>query len=120
MADMRRSGTIEFNVDGVRHDAIGSFTYSLGQPLREGLVGSDGVHGFKEMPQIPYIEGEVRDRRGLDVKAMQNLTDATVTLRLAVGKTVVLSGAWYANEGAIGTEDANIPVRFEGMGAEEI
>lgn len=115
----RRAGTIYFKVDGAQYDAKGSFTYNLGSPKRETILGADRVHGYKEMPQAPFIEGEITDRGDLDVAALQAVDDATVTLELANGKTIILRNAWYAADGDIGTEDANIQVRFEGHQAEE-
>ena len=44
---------------------------------------------------------------------LTSIDNATVTLQLASGKTVVLSDAWYAGEGTGNTEEANIGVRFE-------
>lgn len=116
----RLSGTIQFQANGVPYNVVGGFTYNLGSPKREALVGHDKVHGFKELPQVPFIEGEIRDQPGLDLSALQGITNATVTLTLAVGKVVVLRDAWYASEGDVGTEEANIAVRFEGLGAEEV
>lgn len=116
----RLSGTIQFQVDGVPYNVVGGFTYNLGRAKREGLVGHDRVHGFKEVPQIPFIEGEIRDQPGLNLSALQSITNATVTLTLAVGKVIVLRDAWYASEGDVGTEEANIAVRFEGLSAEEV
>ena len=115
-----RSGMIELRVNGEVQDAAGSFTYNLGNPKREAKVGHDRVHGYKTTPQVPFIEGEITDRKDLDVSALQNITDATLTLRLANGKTVVLQNAWYAADGDIGTEEGNVQVRFEGLKAEEI
>ena len=116
----RRSGTIFFAVDGTQYDAVGSFTYNLGHAKREGLVGHDSVHGYKEMPQLPFIEGEIRDASALSLRVLQNLTDTTVTLELANGKTIVLRNAWYAADGNVGTEEANVQVRFEGRAGEEL
>jgi hypothetical protein len=115
----RRAGRIFLKIDGVQHDAKGSFTYNLGQPKREAIVGADRVHGFKERPQTASIEGEVTDRNALKLEALQNLDDVTVTLELANGKIIVLRNAWYANDGNVGTEEGNIAVTFQGMSAEE-
>ena len=32
----------------------------------EAIVGSDGIHGYKEVPQVGFIEGEITDRSDLD------------------------------------------------------
>lgn len=116
----RKGGLIELQVAGVKHDAKGSFSYNLGRPVREAIVGADSVHGFKEAPQVAFIEGEVTDRGTLDLAQLLNTTDATVTLTLANGKVIVLRDAWFAGEGTASTEEGAIPVRFEGASAEEI
>lgn len=116
----RRAGVLYLRIDGVQYDARGSYTYSLGPPKREAIVGADGVHGYREMPQVPYVEGEITDARDLDLAALQALTESTLTLELASGKSVVLRDAWYAADGTVGTEQGNVQVRFEGLSAEEI
>ena len=116
----RRAGIIFFKVDGTQYDAKGNFTYNLGQPKREGIAGSDGVHGFTEKVQIPFIEGEITDRSDLDLAAMLNLDGVTVTLELGNGKVVLLRDAWYAAEGTGNSEEGNIQVRFEGKSGEEV
>lgn len=116
----RRAGIIYLKVSGRTHDVKGSFTYNIGQPKREGIVGHDGVHGFKELPQIPFIEGEITDASDLDLKSILNYEDETVTLELNNGKTIVLSNAWFAGDGNVSTEDGNIAVRFEGKSGKEI
>lgn len=116
----RRAGRIFFKADGVQYDAKGSYNYNLGADKREAMVGADGVHGYKAMPQVPFIEGEITDAKDLDLAAFINLDGVTITLELANGKSILLRDAWYAADGNVGTEDANIQVRFEGMSGEEI
>ncbi len=115
----RRAGLLYVRIDGTQYDARGNWTYNVGAPKREAIVGADGVHGYREMPQTPYIEGEVTDSRTLDLDALVRLEDVTVTLELANGKTVVLRNAWYAADGTVGTEQGNVQIRFEGLSAEE-
>ena len=115
----RVSGAAYFKVGGVQHRMGGSFTYNLGSPKREPKMGPDGVHGYKEMPQAPFIEGEITDASDLDLKAMQALDNETVTLELANGKTILLHNAWHAADGNVGTEEGNIQTRWEGLEAEE-
>jgi len=117
---VRRGGQIFVKANGALYDAKGSFTYNLGIAKREAIVGADKVHGFKEMPQVPYIEGEFTDRTSLDLKTLLSLRDATVTLELANNKTIVLRDAWFAGDGNVQTEEGNIAVRFEGLSGEEI
>ena len=118
--DQRRGGIIQLQINGELQSAKGNFTYNLGRPKREAIIGSDGVHGYKETPQVSYIEGEVTDRGDLDLEALVTLTDATVTCVLANGKVFVLREAWYAGDGEASTEEGAIKVRFEGKSGEEI
>ncbi len=115
-----RSGKIFLRADGVMYQAKGSFTFNLGADKREGIVGSDGVHGYKITPQIPFIEGEIAKDADMDMKAFLELDGVTVTLELADGTVVVLRDAWFAGEGSVGTEEHNVSVRFEGKSAEEM
>jgi len=116
----RRAGIIRFKVDGQVYDAKGNFTYNLGHPKRESLIGSSGVHGFMEKPQVAFIEGEITDRGSLNLQALVTAESITATLELANGKTIVLRDAQYSAEGTGNTDEANIQVRFEGVSAEEI
>lgn len=116
----RRGGTISLQINGSLQDAKGSFQYNLGRPKKEAIVGADSVHGYKEVPQVAFIEGEITDKGDLDLAALVEMTDATVTLELANGKVIVLRSAWYAGEGTGNTEEGNVGVRFEGKSGEEI
>jgi hypothetical protein len=120
MANQRRAGTIQLKIGGEIQDAKGSFSYNLGAPKREGIPGADTIHGYKETPQVAFIEGAITDRGTLDLAVLVKGTDLTVTLDLANGKTVVLRDAWYAGDGTVTTEEAEIGVRWEGTSAEEI
>jgi len=116
----RRAGIIYLKVDGEVFDAKGNFTYNLGNPKREGIPGADRVHGYMEKVQVPFIEGEITDSQTLDLGRLQNITDATVTLELSTGQTVILKEAWYSADGDGNTEEGNIQVRFEGMSADKV
>jgi len=116
----RVGGIISLKVDGDMYFAKGDFTYNLGLPKKEGVVGSDRVHGYKEVPQIPFIEGEITDRQEMSLETLMGIKDSTITLELANSKVIVLREAWNAAEGTGNTGEGNIGVRFEGMSAEEV
>ncbi len=116
----RRAGIIQLAINGEIYDAKGNFSYNLGAPKREAIIGSDKVHGFKEMPQVASLEGEITDRGTLDVSALVNLENATATLSLANGKVFVLQQAWYAGDGTIQSEEGNIQLLLHGISGEEI
>ncbi len=109
----RRAGRIFLKVDGTQYDAKGDFSYNLGSPSREAIVGADGIHGYKETPQVAFIEGAVTDSPDINLQELLESDNITVTLELANGKTIVLSNAWFAGEGGVTTGEAEIAVRFE-------
>jgi hypothetical protein len=116
----RRGGIIFVAINGTTQNAKGNWTYNLGEPKATAIVGADTVHGHKEMPQVPFIEGAITDRGNLDLAALLRLRDATVTLQAANGKTIALRDAFYAGEGNVTTEEGEIAVRFEGLQAVEV
>lgn len=117
---MRVGGIIEVKVNGELFSAKGSWTYNLGRPKRDAVVGSDRVHGYKEMPQSPYIEGAITDNEDLSLDALVQISGATVTLSLANGKIIVLRDAYYSADGNGTTEEGEIAVRFDGLDADEV
>ena len=121
MPQNRISGTLFVKIDGVLRDAMGDWTYNLGQPKRTPVVTADlRTIGYTESAQTAFIEGEITDQSNLDLEELVNLDDVTPTLELANGKTIVLRNAWYAADGNVGTEQANVQVRFEGRSGEEL
>jgi len=116
----RRGGIIELKVGADLYECKGNFSWNLGQPKNEAIIGSSGVTGYKSTPQVAYIEGMLTDRGALSVQTLTQITSATVHLKLATGKTIVLSEAWYAAEGKGTTDEGEIEVRFESAVGEEL
>jgi hypothetical protein len=111
VASQRRAGTIQVQANGEIYDGKGWFSYDLGHPMRKPIAGADRVHGYKEVPRVPYIEGVITDSGTLDLAALPTYTDVTVTLSITDGETIVLSDAWSVSDGV----EENV-VRFEGRG----
>lgn len=119
MAQQRRGGIIQVQINGEVIEVVGSWSHDLGGPVREAQVGSDGVvHGFKETTAVGFIEGEIRDSRTLNVAALRRITGATVTMDLPNGKTFVLRDAFAAGPWQGSTEEGVLAARFEGSGEE--
>ena len=118
--NQRVAGLIRLQTNGEVLRAKGEFTWNLGKPKREAVVGSDGVHGYKETPQVPFIEGAITDAGDIDGAALVTLKDATVNLKIGNDKMIVLNKAWYAGEGTGNTGESEIGVRWEGDSAEEV
>lgn len=116
----KRAGIVFVKVDGAQISVKANVNCNQGLPKREAMMGHDGTHGYKELPQVAFIEGEQTDSKDLDLKKYLMIDGASVTVQFANGKTFVLRNAWNASEGTIGSEEANLPFRFEGLDAEWI
>lgn len=117
---MRIGGIIEVKANGQLYSAKGSWTYNLGIPKRDIVLGSDSIHGYKELPQEPMIEGVITDNVDLDLPTLLSITQATVTLQLANGKIIVLRDAFFSGDGNVTTEEGEIAAKFSGLSAEEV
>lgn len=112
---------MEFSVDGgVFEVASEGIEYGGFNPKREMMKGPDGVHGYSEEPQVPYVSLEIRDNKSLSLSKLQNITNGTILVKLANGKAAILRGACYCADGKVETKGATIEARFEGLSGEEI
>ncbi len=111
-------GLVAFKADGTQYLAKGNFTYNLGKPKREAVMGSDGFHGYKETPQVPFIEGEISIDSNTDIASILDTVSGTITLDLANGQSFVLSEGYFAGDGNAETEEGKLAVRFEGKTGE--
>jgi hypothetical protein len=116
----RKGGIIQLQVAGVLYDAKGDFNFNIGRPKRDPVIGADKVHGFTETPQVAFIEGKITDRGNLDLAALADMVDVTVTLGLGNGKSIVWRDAWYAAEGNVSSKEGEIDFRFESAQADEV
>lgn len=116
----RVGGKIEVKVNGDLLQAKGEFTYNLGVRKKTAVAGTDNIHGYMDETTVPFIEGAITDASTLDVKALRETVDASITLVLANGKVVALRDAWEASDGDGTTGEGELQIRFEGLSAEEI
>lgn len=120
MAQNRIGGVAFIKVDGRQFPARGKWKSNLHGVKREGIAGQDGVHGYKEMPKVPKISGDITYMPDFNYEDLKNIDNATITLELANGKTHVLRNAWWADESEVDSEEGSFPVSFEGISGEEI
>ncbi len=115
MASGERIGGIEIlTADGLVINAKGSWTNNVGQPLRTPVNGADRPHGFTEVPQTGRMEGTVTFTSDLNLKALLNLKNATITMVLGNGQTMILRDAYFAGEGDFTTEEGELSAMFHG------
>lgn len=121
MAPINRIGGVAYlKVDGKQFALRGKWKTNILPTKREGIAGQDGVHGYKEMPRVPTIQGDVSYVEGILVEDLPKITNATITLELANGKTHILRNAWWADESEVDTEEGSFPCKFEGISGEEL
>jgi hypothetical protein len=117
----QRVGGIAFlKVDGNLYPLRGNFTISPSPMERTGIAGQDYVHGYSELPRVPYIEGDVSSIPGLSTEAIERVVNSTVTAELANGKTYVLREAWCRAALEINTREGQFRTRFEGTVCNEV
>jgi len=97
----------------------GNFTISPSRIERTGIAGQDRVHGYSEMPRVPYIEGDISMTDELSIEELENITDATITTELANGRIYVLQEAWTKSAFELNTAEGTVRVRWEGVECHE-
>lgn len=116
----RIAGTAFLKVDGGIYPLRGNFTVSPSSLERAGISGQDFVHGFSEMPRVPYIEGDVSLVPDLSMDTVEAVVNSTVTAELANGKVYVLREAWCRSALELNTREGQTRIRFEGVSCDEI
>ena len=116
----RIGGVLNLTVDGTQYALRGNWSVSPSSVKREGVAGQDGVHGYVETPIVPGAKGDLTTTSGLSVTALQNITNSTVQLTLANGKTYVLSQAWTNAAFEIATAEGKVGVDFGCFTCDEV
>ena len=114
------AGRLEVQVDGELVRAAGAFEFTYGDDQHEMIVGHDGPHGVKAMPKFGMVKGKITVTPQTDVRKLNRLTNATVTVTMAGGQGIVLREAASAHDGMVNSEDASMEVEFHGMSAEPL
>jgi len=116
----RFAGIAFVMVDGNQLPLRGNFTVSPSPTERTMIAGQDGVHGYQELPRVPYIEGDISLTADVNLEDLDAQTDVTVVAQLANGKQYTLSGATCKSALEGNTRDGQARVRWEGLWADEI
>ena len=114
------AGTAFLKIDGGQLPLRGNFTVSPGAFERTMIAGQDYVHGYQEVPRVPYIEGDISSVPDLNFEDIEAQTNVTVTAELNNGKVYVLKEAACKSAITINTRDGQATIRWEGTSCEEI
>lgn len=114
------AGTAYLKAGGKQYSLRGNFTVSPSDVKREAVAGQDGIHGYIEMPRVPFIKGDLSTTDGLTVAELDAMTDVTVTAELLTGKNYVLSSAWTESAHEIDTAAGKVSVTWYGLSCDEL
>lgn len=114
MADPNRLAGVAFvAINGTSYAIAGQGTYTISGSSREALNGQDGYHGYSEVPRPGRISWQGRDSGGISISALNEMANATVTLELANGKTIIARNATRVGDLlAVNSEEATFEVEF--------
>lgn len=115
----RLAGIAYISVDGQNYMLQADLTYRVSTIERESLVGQDAVHGYGEKPSTGMISATLRDAKNLSVAAVNSMTNSTVVLQLANGKTIIGRNMWTVDVQEVKTADATLDVKWEGPSVTE-
>ena len=116
----RFAGIAFLSVDGNQLALRGNFTVSPSALERTMIAGQDGVHGYQELPRVPYIEGDISTVPGLLLEALEAETNSTVVAQLANGMQYTLIAATCKAGFEANTRDGQVRVRWEGLSCAEL
>jgi len=117
---IRFAGIAFLSVDGNQYQLRGNFTVSPSPVERTMIAGQDGVHGYQELPRVPYIEGDLSTVPGLNFEDLLTQVDSTVIAQLANNKQYTLQGATVKGGFELNTRDGQARVRWEGIACLEV
>jgi hypothetical protein len=111
----RFAGTAYLYVAGNQYALRGNLTVSPSVVERTMLAGQDGIHGYQELPRVPFIEGDLSAVPQLSVDDLESQVDVNVIVQLANGKQYSLVRATCKANLEENTRDGQIRVRWEGL-----
>jgi hypothetical protein len=108
----RLGGIAFFTIDGQAYALRGDLKYTPATISREGVVGQDGPHGYKETPVYPTMSLTLSDTGGLTVADFNEITNSTLVAQLANGKVVTGRNAFTVETQEVDTVEAKFEVKF--------
>jgi hypothetical protein len=116
----RVAGIAFLTVDGNQLALRGNFTVSPSAVERTMIAGQDGVHGYQELPRVPYIEADITLMPGMSLEALEAETNSTVVAQLANSMQYTLISSTCKAGFEANTRDGQTRVRWEGLSCQEL
>lgn len=111
----RFAGKAYLTVDGKLMALHGNFTVSPIGFERTMIAGQDFIHGYQELPRVPFIEGDLSAVPQISMAEIADMSDGEVVAELANNKTYTLFGAICKGGLEQNTRDGTFRVRWEGL-----
>jgi len=116
----RIAGIAFVMVNGNQYALKGNLIVSPSVVERTMIAGQDSVHGYQELPRVPYIAGDFSAVPELSLDDLVDQVDVTVIAQLANGRQYTLSQATCKGDFEENTRDGQLNIRWEGMFCEEL
>ena len=117
---LKFAGIAFVSIDAQQYALRGNLTVSPSPVERTMIAGQDSVHGYQELPRVPYIEGDFSTLPGFSLEDLLTQTDVTVVAQCANQYEYVLHNAVVKGGFEANTRDGQVRVRWEGVNCEEI
>lgn len=115
------AGISRFTINGTSWRVkSGSATIVIIEKKLEAIVGLNGIDGFKVTRQPCKIDLSVNMADNFSAKALEGLTDATVTVETRGGAQYMIFKAGYTGDGEIDLESGSVKITFEGETGREV
>lgn len=86
---------------------------------REAVTGGGQVHGFRESDVAPTLSLNVVDDGKMSIKALGDITNATVLFETDTGRRLVFRGAFTTNQPELNVSGGTISVEMSAIEVDE-
>ena len=116
----RIAGIAQLFVNGVLVALRGNFMVSPSSIERTMLAGQDRVHGYQELPRVPFIEGDISTMPDVPLSTFEQQTSTQVVAILANGMQYTLMEASCKAGFEANARDGQARIRWEGTRCDEV
>lgn len=110
----RVAGICYIKVDGQQLEVKGGVECALAPTKKETVMGLNGVAGYKETAERPYIKLSAVLVPGFPISTLVTMRDGVITAELANGSIYTLSGAYLEGESAAKADEGEVELEFSG------
>lgn len=117
---VRFAGVATVMVDGRQIPLRGNLTVSPNVLERTMIAGQDSIHGFQEVPRVPYIQLDMSTLPDVEIEELERQVGVTVVAQLANGRQFSLNDACCRGAIEINAREGQATIRWEGQSCEEM